>query len=366
MFSKHANTAIRLAVLSAIASTACVASLTSPISADALAAGASRVHLLPAGYFTSIDGRPGNVEGVTAQQWRLTMQDAWPLITALNNSANPMLCDYEHQTLMTATNGLPAPAAGWCKKLEWVEGSGLYAVDVDWTDKAKSMIASKEYKFISPVFEFDKETGAVTSLKHFALTNNPGLDCLEPLVAALSLNFPASPSPVDLPKELPMKLILAALGLLATATEADAVAALSTLQARADSATTATTQVAALTANQFDPSKHIPLSEHTKVAQQLAALTAAAETTEHTALMTAALSDARILPVNEAYWRAQPLAVLTSFLKDAKPLAMLTGTQTGGQAPATGTGGTTLSAEELAVCKATGLTPEQFTTAKGV
>ena len=95
-----------------------------------------------------------------------------------------------------------------------------------------------------------------------------------------------------------------------------------------------------------------------------AALTATAETAEQAQLMTAALGDCRILPANEAYWRGQPVAVLRSFLKDAQPLAALKGLQTNGKAPGGDPTKTTLSAEELAVCKSTGVSPEAFTAAK--
>lgn len=344
-----------------------VAVLTSIISDEAIAGGASRVHLLPCGYFESTDGRPGNVAGVTAQKWRLTMEDAWPLITALDNKKTSMLCDYEHQTLLAEKNGLPAPAAGWCKKLEWVDGQGLFATDVQWTDKAKAHLKAGEYKYISPVFLFDKETGAVTDLKHFALTNDPGLDCLQPLVAALSQRFSPTTDPTrNLPKEPSMNRILAALGLQHTATEDTALTALSTLQGQATLAAGKDAEIMALKANQFDPTKHIPLVEHTKVAEQLAALKATADAAEHETLVKTALSDCRIMPANEAYWRGQPLAVLSAFLKDAKPLAALKGLQTNGKAPDGDPAKNTLSAEELAVCKNTGLTPEQFIAAKGV
>jgi phage I-like protein len=351
MFSKHATQH---------------ASLSFQVAPAAVEAGAVRIQLLPAGYFSSEDGRPGSLKGVTATQWRLTMEDAWKLITALEKSKNQMVFDYEHQTLLAADNGQPAPAAGWCKKLEWVDGQGLFATDVQWTDKARAMILAGEYKYISPVFEFDKTSGVVTRLVNAALTNNPALDGMEPVMAALSKQLSPTDPLDDLPKELPMKLLLAALGLLATATETEAVAALAALQTRADTATANVTQVAALTANQFDATKHIPLSEHTKVAEQLAALTATAETAEQAQLMTAALGDCRILPANEAYWRGQPVAVLRSFLKDAQPLAALKGLQTNGKPPEGDPTKTSLSAEELAVCKTTGLTPEQFIAAKGV
>jgi phage I-like protein len=86
--------------------------------------------------------------------------------------------DYEHQTLLAAQNGQPAPAAGWFGKLEWRE-SGLYAIDMEWTERATQMIEGGEYKYISSVFAYDKKTGKVTRLLHAALTNNLALDGMD-------------------------------------------------------------------------------------------------------------------------------------------------------------------------------------------
>jgi phage I-like protein len=91
--------------------------------------------------------------------------------------------DYEHQTLLAAQNGHPAPAAGWFSKLEWRE-SGLFAIDVEWTERATQMIEGGEYKYISPVFAYDKKTGKVLRLLHAALTNNPALDGMDAVAAS--------------------------------------------------------------------------------------------------------------------------------------------------------------------------------------
>lgn len=326
----------------------------------------ARVQLLPAGLFAAKDGRPGSMEGVTAQAWRLTATDAAAVIAALGQ--NELVIDYEHQTLNTSSNGQPAPAAGWFRGLEFVEGQGLFTTDARWTARAAQHIGAEEYRYISAVFTFDPETGAVEQLLHIALTNNPALDGLQPVTAAaltaLSARLPFSTTP----QEKPMKKLLAALGLAHDVSEDSALTALTTLQGRADLAGSQVSakdaEIAALKANQFDPAKHIPMVEHKKVADQLAALTAGAEKTEHEGLMTAALADARILPVNEAYWRAQPLAALKEFLKDAKPLAALAGTQTGGKPPADDKKTAALTAEEQAVARAFGQSAEQFAKAK--
>ncbi|MCW5597794.1 MAG: hypothetical protein KIT59_01570 [Nitrosomonas sp.] len=93
------------------------------------------------------------------------------------------MVDYEHQTLLAAQNGQPAPAAGWFGKLAWRE-SGLFAVDVEWTGRASQMIEGGECRYISPVFAYDKKTGKVKRLLHAALTNNPALDGMDAVAAS--------------------------------------------------------------------------------------------------------------------------------------------------------------------------------------
>ena len=158
-----------------------------------------------------------------------------------------------------------------------------------------------------------------------------------------------------------MQHLMAALKLSPEASETAAVEAVAALQSQAANVDALQSEIVALKANQFDPIAHIPMAQHKAVADELAALTALNETNEHATLLTAALADSRIMPVNQAYWAAQPLVALKAFLVDAKPLvAALSGTQTGGKAPAAGTATVTLNDEELAVCKQLGLTPEAF------
>jgi phage I-like protein len=131
--------------------------------------------LIPAGHFQALDGRPGN--GGT---WYLNKAAALKIIEASASRASDFVIDYEHQSL--ADNGNPAPAAGWFHKLEWRD-DGLHVVDARWTDKAARMILAREYRYISPVFTFDK-TGNVLGIVNCALTNTPALDGLTELAAA--------------------------------------------------------------------------------------------------------------------------------------------------------------------------------------
>lgn len=120
------------------------------------------VHLLPLGSFDARDGRHYSLTNATAVIQRTLRQQG---------SALPV--DYEHQTDFAPQNGQPAPAAGWIKSLA-VRASGIWGL-IQWTDRAASYIAAKEYRFISPTFQHTKD-GEVTCLLRAGLTNNPALE----------------------------------------------------------------------------------------------------------------------------------------------------------------------------------------------
>jgi phage I-like protein len=137
-----------------------------------LSAGQPAVRLLPAGKFRSAEGsgRPHD-----APAWRMDAETAAILISQDAARANRRVVDYEHQTLSAASNGQPAPAAGWIEALEWRD-DGLYA-GIAWTPKAAAMIDDGEYRYLSPVFSYDA-TGRVLDILHAGITNHPGLDGL--------------------------------------------------------------------------------------------------------------------------------------------------------------------------------------------
>lgn len=153
---------------------------------QSLSEAAREFRILPAGVFRAKDGRPAHLPG-----WKIDAEIAQRVIAA-SASVDELVIDYEHQTINAEKNGQPAPAAGWFRRMVWREGAGLFAVDVQWTDKARAMIAAKEYRYISPVFPYNAVTGEVQKIVGLGLTNNPALPGLANL-AALSAK-PASPA----------------------------------------------------------------------------------------------------------------------------------------------------------------------------
>lgn len=311
--------------------------------------------LLPAGSFRAADGsgRPANVAA-----WRLDQAAAKKLIAAAQARASDYVIDYEHQTLSAAANGQPAPAAGWFRALEW-RADGLWAVDVRWTDRAAAMIAGGEYRYISPVFAYDDQ-GVVVAIAHAGLVNSPGLDGLTDLSALSASLFPPTH------QESQMKLILAALALAATATEDDAVAAIAALKSSHQ------TELAALKSAAPDASQYVPIAtvtalraELTAAGSELAALKAAAAAAEVDGVVKAALADGKLTPAMEPWARdlgKTNIEALKGFVAAAPAGVKPGATQSGGKAPEGG--GASLDEQQLAVCKALGVKPEDYIAAK--
>lgn len=343
--------------------------------AMALTAG-NEVQLLPAGDFSARDGRPTD-----APHWRIDATLAQNLIAAAQARGTPYVIDYEHQTMLARQNGQPAPAAGWFSKLEWRDGVGLFATDVQWTDKAREMIAAKEYRFISPVIAYDKD-GNVTALYMAAITNNPAIDGMdEVLVAAASLHFA---QPVSLTQETPtmdelLEQLRWLLNLPVGATAQDILAQLNkladTIKQGVPEATAAASfdltahlqaqhaQIASLSSATPDPSKYVAIGVMRDLQTKYAELSAQLNAGKIDALVKEAIAKGKLLPAQEAWAReygAKDFTGLSSYIENAPPLAVLSGqTQTGGKKPAN-TEDATLTLEQIAMCTAMGVPQEDF------
>jgi phage I-like protein len=323
-------------------------------------AGASEIQLTPAGpQFRSADGsgRPADVAA-----WRIDRDIAARLKARFATRKNPIVIDYEHQTLHAERNGQPAPAAGWIKDIEWREGQGLFATGVEWTDKAAAMIAAKEYRYISPVFFYDHKDGAVKSIRMAALVNDPGLDGMR--AVALSARLAQMEPFNEKENEMELKALLKALGLPDDKTESDALAALAALKAQADQAAAEITALKAKTPEAApDPAKYVPLSVVTELQNSLATMKAEqAKSTVDALFKEARDAGKQISPEYEAHLRTIPPAALKGVLDGMTSLAALKGMQSDGAQPGAD-GKPIASAADLAVMKALGLSAELY--AKG-
>lgn len=295
------------------------------------------IELLPAGQI--ITGRDGR-----------TFINDQPemLLAAFAADSRDLPVDWEHSSELKAREGEEAPAAGWIKQLEIREGGSVWG-RVEWTARGSASVSSKEYRYISPVFLFERDSMRVARFKSCGLTNQPNL-----FLQALNQEQAKEDSPMDLAQ------LLAALGLPATTTFAEALNHIGKVKGDL---------ITALNAAQSPPlDKFIPKADYdlalnratsaeTKLADQ-------AKSTLETAINTeidAALKAGKITPATKDYHVAQcrqdgGLDRFKAFVAAAPAVADGTGLDK----KKVNEQGTALNAEEKAVCSALGISEEDY------
>lgn len=254
--------------------------------------------------------------------------------------------DYEHATHVRAPLGQDAPAAGWIVALE--ERDGAVWGQCEWNPGGAEAIRSRAYRYYSPAIQLDA-SGAVVRLLSVGLTNTPNL----PLPA---LNRQAPSTPTQEPFMDPT--LLAALGLPADATPAQATAAVTELKTTLHRAQTAAA-TPDLTA--FAPRADLDAALHrAQTAEQTLAATQQAELQRQIdALIQDGLSRARIAPATVDYHRAAAateggLERLRQYLDTAPALLDQTPSKAGAPVPDT----LSLNADEARIAAAFGNTAD--------
>ncbi|HBE5273838.1 TPA: hypothetical protein KMA32_005304, partial [Escherichia coli] len=155
-------------------------------------------------------------------------------------------------------------------------------------------------------------------------------ELLSDLLSSLrwTLNLPATSTPEDIKNEL-QKIVDAISG--GKGTAAASVGLLALLNQKDE-------QIASLSANAYDPTKHIPLTAYEELQGRYAALAQQSGEAEAGALIQAALSDGRLLPTLEDWakdYARRDINGFKTWLDKTTPLAALSSTQTGGKPPKT-------------------------------
>ena len=128
-------------------------------------------------------GHPDGPEVITERHLR-SARDYYTRHYAANDADLPI--DYHHASVYAGKDMSRAPAAGWIKEMELrADGAELWA-RASWTDEARSAIAARKFRYLSPVFRWnqpDRVTGRVVPLQipSVALTNTPFLTELQSL-----------------------------------------------------------------------------------------------------------------------------------------------------------------------------------------
>lgn len=222
-------------------------------------------------------------------------------------------------------------------------------------------------------------------LLHLALTNTPAIDegAAQLAAARMAITHDVNDDAQEIDTVKREQLILT-LDLAAEATDEQIDGAIAVLKAKAKEAdevrqslelkedAKATDAVAVLkhavnNAAKPDMSQYVPKAAHDEVLAVLRTGAAANEQAEMDRLIQQGIDEGKISgPHYVAHLRAQGLAALKSYMEDAPVIAALKAgqTQTQGKQPKEDQGKEELTETQLAVCKAMGLTPEQYQAAK--
>jgi len=299
------------------------------------------VELIPAG--PTVVGRDGRT-------WLFDDVAHQFVQTNFSSRAIDLPIDWEHATQRRAPLGQEAPAGAWIKQLEIRDGA-LWGL-AEWTPRGELQVENKEYRFLSPVFDYDDETKRIVRMVSAALTNIPNL-----VMTALNQeqleNVPVKPSPE----------LLKLLGLPDTATVEQVYAATT-------AKLNATNQ--ALNTESGNLERFVPRADYNALetralnAEQALTTHKAAEHTKAVdAVITAATQAGKITPATVDYHRAmcQDEAGLTRFkdFVDAAPV-VADPTDLGGRKPENTN--TALNSEEQAMCRQLGVDPVEFAKTK--
>jgi len=286
--------------------------------------------MLPIGSFTGRDGR----------SWVTNEPEA---VIAKSLQYNKLPFDMEHATELKGPKGEPAPAYGWIDDMK-IQGDQIWA-HVEWNADGAALVQGKKYLYYSPAFHYTAD-GQVTKLSSSGLTNKPNL-----LFPALNSERTDMPMPAE---------IAAALGLGADATVESGVTAIQTLK-NAEQVALNRAQTPDLTA--FVPKDTYLLALNRAETAESKLNDQAVKDAE--ALVDAAIASGKVAPANREMYLATcrseegrkqfgEFAQAAPVIVNADPTKKVPGKKDKQE----------LSETEVAMCRAMGLTEEQFLAAK--
>lgn len=303
------------------------ATVTVALALNAQAGAPATITLLPAGVMVGADGR------------RFVNDDPAAVIAAFEAGGLDLPIDVEHATELKGPKGEPAPAHGWIKKLKALNGA--IVAEVEWTEDGARLVTSKAYRYVSPAFLHRKDDGRVARLLSVGLTNRPNLELP-------ALNRTTTPE-----TRMDLAAIAAALGIATSATDADVITAINSLQSSAKAP---------------DPTKFVPradldaaLNRATIAEKALADQESQATAARSIALIDGGVKDGKIAPASKehylalcreagGYERVEALLKTLPAITAASDLDRRPIDQPAGE----------LTAEQKAICANTGISEEDF------
>ncbi|MGP9788939.1 phage protease [Roseinatronobacter sp. NSM] len=287
------------------------------------------------------------LEGMDGRIWTMADPEAVVATCRANMAGGRLIpVDFEHATHVKGARGERADAAGWIRELEARDGA-IWG-RVEWNDSGREAIATRGYRFISPGFDFHKLTGAVRRIVSAGLTNVPNFT-----MPALNRTGEFEETEMD-------AAVLQALGLSQGASAADAVIAITKLRADADTALNR--------AQNPDPTQFVPRADYDLATNRVSELEAEVSTrleAEITAAIDTAVEAGKIAPSSRDYHLAVCRADggLDKFRAFIGAAPVIVSDKTTPRAPDPKQADQ-LSSEELAMCRAWGMAPDDFKAAR--
>lgn len=298
------------------------------------------VHLLPAGTFT-------DTSGVTYH-----LRDAQAVVAA-TMARGKIALDENHSTQRATPAGQPSPARAWISEYQ-IRADGIWGKP-EWNATGTALMTDKSYRHISPVYKFDNAASRnVEYLISAALTNDPGLKQLTALHSNNGNN-------------MDKVAICTALGIAPTAEDAAVLTALQTAAGASTALQTAQSEVARLNA------------ELTALKTNSVSLTMAAELNAELAALKADSAKAKAIAfVDGEIAKGKPIVAIREnviALHSADPKAAEALVAGMPSLKAAGAGGkfvklqdagagdedvVEMTASDMAVCAATGVSKEDF------
>ena len=316
------------------------------------------VHLLPAGDMPARDGRPG---------WHNTDPTGVIAASLAAAGAVEMPVDYDHQTDLAAIPGVggTARAAGWIKDLQ-ARPDGVWG-QVEWTAAAAQAIAAREYRYLSPVFDFEVGSRKVLRLRRASLTNNPALtltalshqqqqdDSMDPILKALLEAMGLAPDTEQATALAHAQSLVAAKATLDAAAKKLGITGEATETALAAAIDTAGQKPAA----EPDPSKYVPIATMQEVQTALAAIQTERTAEKAEQAVATAIAAGKITPGQKEWATAYASKDPDGFKAYVAGAPKIVGGTTAiAGVPSAGEG--ELTSEERAICAQLGIKHEDF------
>jgi len=236
----------------------------------------------------------GNITGRDGRTWVWDAAAQRDVLNEFNRREVDIALDWEHATQHRAANGEEAPAAGWIDQLELRNGALMGRVQ--WTPRGREQVQNREYRYVSPVFDYVPDSKRIARMVSVGLTNTPNL-------RLSALNHEESP----MPRSSELAAGIAALGLKPDADDAAIATAINTLKTERDSAL-----VTAKNAEQPTLERYVPRAEYDTLkarAENAEQTLKQRDEAAHKAAVDTAIEGAvkagKIAPVNVEYYRAQ-------------------------------------------------------------